>query len=125
MSEKLQWLLLVAGWTVPAGYSFILHKRLKLLEQDYKVLSINFSAAYSLISVETKRREEHAKALKRLTDPESIADDMERGARMREMRDANRTVLPREDAGPPAKVYTPTMRARVPKGNYKRESSKD
>lgn len=123
MSATTFWWIVI-GFLV-ALYIFLIGKKIKKLEQDLKTLSITYSAAYNLITMETKRKEEHAKALKRLTDPESIADDMERGARLREMRDANRNVLPREDAGPPAKVYTPTMRARIPKGNYKRESPKD
>lgn len=90
------------------------------MSAELKSLSIGYNAAIKLLLSETKRREEHTKALKRLTDPESIADDMEKGARVREMYDANRTTLPREDAGPPAKVYTPKMRAKVPRGNFRR-----
>lgn len=115
----INWLVIIVAW-VFAGYFFVLAKRIKKLQQDYKTLSIGYSAAYNLLIQETQRKEEHAKALKRLTDPEAIADDMERGARMREMYDANRTTLPRENAGPPAKVYSPKLRAKVPRSNYKR-----
>jgi hypothetical protein len=110
----------IATLVLIALYVFFTNKRIKKLEQDYKTLSLGYGAAYELIVTETNRREEHAKALKRLTDPESIADEMEKGARMREMYDANRTTLPREDAGPPAKVYSPKLRAKVPRSNYKR-----
>lgn len=115
----ISWLLFIAS---AGSYfcCFVLYKRIKELENNYKTLSLWYSAAYELIVTETNRREEHSKALKRLTDPEAIADDMEKGARLREMYDANRTTLPRDDAGPPAKVYTPTMRAKVPRSNYKR-----
>lgn len=125
MIEKIQWVLLAIGFSGSAFYSFTLKKRIRSLEENSKSLSIGYSAAYNLIMTETARREEHVKALKRLTDPEAIVDDMERGARLREMRDANRTTLPREDSGPPAKVYTPTLRAKVPKGNYRRENTQD
>lgn len=47
-------------------------------------------------------------------DPAKIEEDFERSARLREMRDANRTTLPREGAGPPAKVYRPKMRNKRP-----------
>lgn len=125
MSESLQWILLCSAWIGPTVYSFTLQKRIKQNEARLNALSTAYNSAIKLILTETKRREEHIKALKRLTDPFAIADDMEKGARMREMYDANRNTLPREDAGPPARVYTPTMRAKVPRGNYKRESSKD
>lgn len=120
MSEKIQWLLLCSAWIGPTVYSFTLQRRIKHNEARLNALSTAYNSAIKLILIETKRREEHTKALKRLTDPLIIADDMEKGARLREMHDANRITLPREDAGPPAKVYTPTMRAKVPKGNYKR-----
>lgn len=121
MSTTTFWLIVIA--LLVALYIFLIGKRIKKLEQDFKTLSLGYSAAYNLITVETKRKEEHAKALKRLTDPDFIVEDMEKGARLREMRDANRFTLPRDDAGPPAKVYTPTMRAKLPRGNYKKEST--
>lgn len=50
-----------------------------------------------------------------LADPERIMDEMERGARLREMRDANRTTLPRDDAvGQNARVFRPKMRGKLP-----------
>lgn len=83
-------------------------------------LASAYKAAAKLIFTETKKNNEHLRAFKRLTDPDLIAEDMEKGARLREMRDANRDTLPREDAGPPARVYSPRLRAKVPKSNYKR-----
>jgi hypothetical protein len=53
-----------------------------------------------------------------LADPEKIEADFEKSARAREMRDANRTTLPREGAGPPAKVHRPKMRGKKP-GNWR------
>ena len=55
-----------------------------------------------------------------LADPARIEADFEKSARMREMRDANRTTLPREGAGagPPAKVYRPKFRNARP-GNWR------
>lgn len=100
---------------------FILQQReIKQLAKKLKALDAAYKAASKLIFVETKRKAEHIDALKRLTDPKLIEEDMEKGARLREMHDANRTTLPREDAGPPAKVYSPRLRAKVPKSNYKR-----
>jgi hypothetical protein len=53
-----------------------------------------------------------------LADPARIEADFEKSARAREMRDANRTTLPREGAGPPAKVYRPKFRNARP-GNWR------
>ena len=120
--EKVQWILLGLCWISSVVFYFIVLSKIKDLDAKHRNLAAAYKAASKLIFVETKRRTEHLKAVKRLTNPESIVEDMENGARLREMHDANRITLPREDAGPPAKVYTPTMRAKVPKGNYKRES---
>lgn len=48
-----------------------------------------------------------------LADPEKIEADLEKSADLREMRDAGRTTLPREDAGPPATVHRPPLRSPV------------
>lgn len=53
-----------------------------------------------------------------LADPKLIEAEMEKSARAREMRDAQRTTLPREGAGPPAKVYRPKLRGAKP-GNWR------
>lgn len=57
------------------------------------------------------------KLYEKLADPIKIEQDMEKSARAREMRDANRTFLPRHD-GPPAKVHRPKMRGAKP-GNWR------
>ena len=50
-----------------------------------------------------------------LADPKTIEEQMEKGARLREMKDANRTTLPRDDAvGQNAKVFRPKMRSKLP-----------
>ena len=53
--------------------------------------------------------------VKNLEDPASIEADMEASARHREMRDAQRTHVPREDAGPPAIVHRPARIRNSPK----------
>lgn len=58
--------------------------------------------------------EDRKELYKKLADPETIEQDMEKGARLREMKDANRTTLPREDAGPPAVVHRPLLRGKKP-----------
>lgn len=117
--EEVQWVLLCTAWVGPTVYAYTLQKKIKQNEARLNLISTAYSSAVKLILSETKKRDEHAKALKRLTDPEAIVEDMEKGARMREMIDANRSTLPREDAGPPAKVYSPRLRANLPKRTYK------
>lgn len=107
---------IVVSWV----FIVLLAREVKQLKGRVNVLNAAYKGAAKLIFAETKRKEQYTQALKRLTDPESIEEDMEKGARVREMHDANRTTLPREDAGPPAKVYSPQLRAKVPKSNYKR-----
>ena len=117
-----QWIwvgVFVVLYTAYTVYTYTLHKKINETRAKLNALSVAYGSAIKLILAETKRREEHKKAFSRLTDPEAIADDMERGARVREMYDANRNTLPREDAGPPAKVYSPRLRAKVPKSKYK------
>jgi len=63
-------------------------------------------------------REVRSKLYWELADPAKIEADFEKSAMMREMRDANRTTLPREGAGPPAKVYRPKFRNQKP-GNWR------
>lgn len=118
--EAVMLFVLVSAWITAIAYSHYFSKRLQHLEERFSAMNTAYKSSLKLIMTETERRNEHAKALKRLTDPDSILLDMESGARVREMRDANRTTLPREDAGPPAKVYTPTLRAKVNKSGYKR-----
>jgi hypothetical protein len=71
--------------------------------------------AGKLISEETKRKMKHSSALDRLTDPNSILEDMERTADVIETRQANRLYAPRPDAGPPAKIHRPRIRSRLPR----------
>ncbi len=50
-----------------------------------------------------------------MTNPDKIAEDMERGARLREMRDAHRTTLPRDDqVGQHARVFRPKIQRKDP-----------
>ena len=58
--------------------------------------------------------EDRKELYKKLADPEQIEKDMEASAQLREMKDANRTTLPREDAGPPAVVHRPPLRGAKP-----------
>lgn len=119
-SEILQWIGLCTAWVGYTAYSFSLQKRIKTSENNIKKLFLGYSASIDLIQAETKKREKHAEALNLLTNPEEIEKEMERGARVREMYDANRTTLPRENAGPPARVYNPKLRAKLPRSAYKK-----
>lgn len=119
LGSIIHWVVFAAAWSSALVYILTLQRRIEKNEVRLCVLSEAYNSAIELILAERKRKEEQAKVLRRLTDPESILIEMEKGARIREMRDANRTTLPREDAGPPAKVYTPTLRANVPKRPYK------
>lgn len=74
-----------------------------------------FKAAEKLIKIETWRRKKHAKAFEALTNPEKIEQEMERGAQLSEMRAAGRRTLPRENAGPHARVWRPNLRNQPPR----------
>jgi len=63
---------------------------------------------------EIDRKNAHTEAFKKLTDPDWIQEEFERGADVMEARTANRLTKPREDAGPPAKVYRPQLRSKLP-----------
>ena len=78
-------------------------------------LLYEFAQARELLDAETERKQAHTKAFEVLSDPDQIVDEMERSAEATEMRIARRTTLPREDAGPPAKVYRPKIHKRYPK----------
>jgi hypothetical protein len=73
-----------------------------------------FDQALDLILAENVRKQAHTDAFKKLTDVDSIVEDMERGADVMEARNANRLTKPREDAGPPARVYRPRLRSKLP-----------
>jgi hypothetical protein len=62
------------------------------------------------------------RVVERLTDPKTIEAEMERTATLTEVRDANRTTLPREDAGPPAVLYRPLLRGQKP-GSWRPRSA--
>jgi hypothetical protein len=78
--------------------------RMKRLERQLK-------SARKLIVAEAERRAKHAAAFDKLTDVDSIMEEMERGADIIEARNANRLTKVRLDAGPPAKVYRPKLRS--------------
>jgi hypothetical protein len=65
-----------------------------------------------------KFKRERRELYSKLADPNEIVADFEKSARAREMRDANRTTLPREGAGPPARVFRPKLRGKKP-GNWR------
>lgn len=119
IQDVAQWTGLVVAWIGYTMYTITLHRRLEKCEAKINALSTAYNSAIKLILIETKRRDEHLKALKKLSDPDQIIVDLEKSARAREMYEANRRTLPRNDAGPPAKIYSPAMRAKVPKSNYK------
>lgn len=119
IAETFQWIGLVIAWIGYAVYCMSLHVRIKRNEIRIDDLATAYNSASRLLSLEIERKKNQLDALKRLTDPASIEEDMEKGARMREMYDANRTTLPREDAGPPAKIYSLKLRAKVPKAQHK------
>lgn len=122
MSDTTHWLLLSSAWIGPTVYAYTLHRRIKKDEKQLASLAGAYNDALKLIQLEIERRDAQVKAFQRLTNQELIMEDMEKGARMREMRDANRNLLPRPDAGPPAKVYTPTLRAKVPRSTPKKST---
>lgn len=99
---------LAATWVGAIGYGFWNAKRVKRLDRELHL-------ARGLISAETERKETHTKAFQVLSNPELIEDEMEKSALATEMRVARRTTLPRDDAGPPAKVYRPKISKRYPK----------
>lgn len=82
---------------------------LKNLRKRVENLEWQMRAAARLISEETKRKTAHTEAFKNLTDPDKIQEEMERGADILEARQANRLTMPRENAGPPARVFRPRL----------------
>ena len=83
--------------------------------KQVKDLTEEFQAAHSLLVAEEQRKEAHTKAFEVLSNPDLIEDEMEKSARATEMRIARRTTLPREDAGPPAKIYRPRVKKKYPR----------
>ena len=119
-AEKLQWAALVGAWVGSTVYYFYLKNSIEAVTAKANAMEAAYKAAIKIILVETERKKYQTEAFKRLSDPETIANEMENGARAREMYDANRSTLPREDAGPPAKVYTAPLRAKTPSYQNKR-----
>lgn len=99
---------LVGTWGGAIGFARWNAKR-------YNKLSEEFESARDLIEAETERKESHTRAFEVLSNPDLIAEEMERSSEATEMRIARRTTLPREDAGPPAKVYRPKLHKKYPK----------
>ncbi|HPE52987.1 MAG TPA: hypothetical protein PK852_02610 [Mesotoga prima] len=104
--KEIAFVILAAGWLLLPLDFFILRREIERTNKRIDLFAALMDEATQLISVETEKKVAQKKAYERLTDPDAIAEDMEKGARIREMRDAGRTTLPREDAGPPAKVHT-------------------
>lgn len=90
---------------------------------SFLILFIFFLA--SMIEIARLRRdleEQSDEFYRSLISPRIIEAEMEWTADLREVRDANRTTLPREDAGPPAKVYRPLLRGQKP-GSWRPRTS--
>ena len=85
-----------------------------ILKLKVEQIQRDFRSSEKLISEETKRKEAFSKAFVLLTDEDAIMADMERGADILEARQANRLTKPREDAGPPARVWRGNMRPKIP-----------
>lgn len=78
---------------------------------DYELRSIHHSFRQDELERKWVRFKNQRKELyASLADPEKIAEDLEKSADLREMRDAGRTTLPRADAGPPTTVHRPPLR---------------
>lgn len=78
-------------------HCFVLNKRINLIREEWEV-----------------HKQVREKLYEELADPLKIESDFEKSARAREMRDAQRSTLPRDDAWPPAKVHRPKMRGAKP-----------
>jgi hypothetical protein len=95
--DSFQWLAIIFLYIESIIWGFSVHRRQNNLEQEWWLFLDN-------------RKELYAK----LADPLRIEQDLERSAQLREMHDAGRTTLPRENAGPPAVVYRPPLRGVKP-----------
>jgi len=92
-----QWALLAFAWATFIVWAILLNKRQDSLEEEW-------------LSFMERRKELYES----LADPYRIEEDLEKSAQRREMYDAKRTTLPRENAGPPAVVYRPPLRGVKP-----------
>jgi hypothetical protein len=115
MTEYLQWaaILITAGGVVGTWRG--MRKAIKENAEFLQKMEEDFETARGLIEAETERKESHTRAFEVLSNPDLIAEEMDRSAEATEMRIARRTTLPREDAGPSAKVYRPKIHKRYPK----------
>ena len=95
--DLFQWLGLIFMWVCAILWGRVMAIRMNAIEAKWQ----NF----------LNRRKELYDSL---ADPKKIEEDLEKSARRREMYDANRSTLPRENSGPPAKVYRPPLRAQKP-----------
>ena len=108
MLEYLQWgaILFLAGGLAGTWWAFT-----RFGKEGEKTLD----ALIDMIESDSNRNKAHTKAFETLSDADKIVEEMERSANVTEMRIARRTTLPREDAGPPAKVYRPKIHKRYPR----------
>lgn len=75
-----------------------------------------FKDVNKLVSAETRRKIAHTQAFKNLTDEDKIQAEMERGADIIEARQGSRLLMPRPNAGPPARVFRPKYAGK--RGNF-------
>ena len=95
--DTIQFALILAGllFSIISGRKFA--KNQKKVEADWK-----------------KFVEQRKELYRQLTDSQKFEEDFEKTAYAREMLDAKRTTMPREDAGPPAVVHRPPLRGKQP-----------
>jgi hypothetical protein len=96
-------------WSILFGIAACFVSNLVVTLYVWNSLNSQLDSARKLISAETERKQAHSDAFERLTDPDAIMADMERGADIIEARNAHRLTKPREDAGPPARVWRPKV----------------
>ena len=101
--DLFQWLGIVFMWVSVIFWGRSISKRMNNLEEGWKIFL-----------------QQRIELYKHLGNPFAVEEEMEIGARRREMYDANRTTLPREDSGPPAVVHRPPQRAQKPGPPYYR-----
>ena len=99
-TDLVHWLL-IASVIILTGTCLLLNRRIDNLRREW-----------------ARHKQVREKLYQELADPTKIEADFEKSARAREMRDAQRSTLPREDAWPPAKVHRPKMRGAKP-GNWR------
>lgn len=87
--------------------------RPKVREKDRRVQELT-RRSKELEQAMLEKERAHTEAFKRLTDPQLIEEDMEKSARAREMYDAGRTTLPRDEGTAHAVVHRPKLRAPKP-----------